>query len=115
MKWKRWAIGAVVVLLVAYPAAWLLILNSDAFREAERFVRQSPAVQEYVGDVRRVSVSPFGGQMQVSGGRGSAHFDLKVSGELRDADVYAELEKKGIWEVRFARLLRENESPIQLQ
>ena len=115
MKWRRWAIAAVVVLLVEYPLALLFGPKSDAFREAERFVRDNPAVREYVGSVRKVTISPFGFYMHDWGDGSAARFDLEISGDLRDAEIHTELAKGSMWVVRFATLAREHESPIQLR
>jgi hypothetical protein len=52
--------------------------------------------------------------MSVSGSHGDAKFDLEVSGASGNAVVYMELRKRGIWEVQFARLLREKQPSLVL-
>jgi Cytochrome oxidase complex assembly protein 1 len=114
MTWKRGALIALGVTVVAYPVAWLFVRYSDAFEEAERFVREDPVVREHVGEIRTFTLPFFGAEMSVSGSSGDAKFDLNVSGSANNAVVYAELRKRGVWEVQFARLLREKQSPILL-
>lgn len=114
MTWKRGVTIAIIILAIGYPVAWLLVRNSDAFAEANRFLQTHPAVKDYVGQIHSITLSPFIGEISVSGATGMAKLELNVSGEKQRAEIYIELEKKGIWEVRFARLLRQNDSPVQL-
>ena len=114
-KWKRWVVGAAFIVLVEYPIASMLVQKTDAFAEAERFVRENTVVREYVGNVRGVTPSWFGFSINDWGDGGAAQFDLKVSGDLRDTEVDTELAKTSGWQVSSAKLLRENEPPIQLR
>jgi hypothetical protein len=114
MNWKRGALIGVAATVVAYPVGWFFVRHSDAFGEAERFVRENPIVLEHVGEIRAVTLPLFGAAMSVSGSSGDATFELNVSGSVRDAFVYTELRKRGVWEVQYARLLQEKQSPILL-
>jgi Cytochrome oxidase complex assembly protein 1 len=114
MNWKRGALIAIAVTVVAYPVGWFFVRHSDAFEEAERFVREDPVVREHVGEIRTVTLPIFGAELSVSGSSGDAKFDLNVSGSVHNAVVYTELRKRGVWEVQFARLLQEKQPPILL-
>ena len=113
-KWKRWVLIAVIVTAIAYPGAWLMVQQSDAYIDAEAFIRNDHQVLETIGAVRKVKLSPFGYSLEYSGANGNASFELSVEAEREPATVYIELQKRGVWEVKFARLIRADKKVIQL-
>jgi hypothetical protein len=113
-KWKRWALIALAVVALSYPAAWLMARHSDAFAYAESFIRGDPQVAEVLGQVRQVGLSPFGYSVRYVGAQGDASFELSVQGEKESATAFVELQKRGVWEVKFARLVRAGQQVTQL-
>lgn len=113
-KWKRWVLIAVILTAVAYPGAWLMVQQSDAYVDAETFIRNDQQVVEAIGSVRKVTLSPFGYSLRYSGANGDASFELTVEAERESASAFVELQKRGVWEVKFARLIRADKKVIQL-
>ena len=113
-KWKRWVLIAVVVTAIAYPGAWWMVQQSDAYIDAETFIRNDHQVLEAIGAVRKVKLSPFGYSLEYSGANGDASFELSVEAERGSASAFIELQKRGVWEVKFARLIRADKKVIQL-
>ena len=113
-KRKRWVLIGVSVVAIAYPGAWLMVRQSDAFALAASFVRSSPRIVGTVGAVHEVSLSPFGYSLNYVGPLGDAFSELSVKGERGSAIAFVELEKRGVWEVKFARLVRTGQEAIQL-
>jgi len=114
LRWKVSAIGLALMVVVGYPLAHVLISNSDAFGTAEDFLRVNPDVVRAVGPVQDLSLSWLGGSLRFSGDTGSAQFTLNVRGATGSTRAYVELEKRGIWEITFARLLPTNGTPVLL-
>ena len=104
-KWKLVAVAVGVIALLSYPLGHLLMANSDAFTTAERFVQSNPEVLKIVGSAPKVSLSWLGGSLEISGDSGNAQLTLDVRGGAGSARVYTELEKRGLWELKFARLM----------
>ena len=113
-KWKRWALIAAVVTAIAYPGAWWMVQQSDAYIDAETFIRNDQRVLEAIGAIRKVKLSPFGYSLRYSGANGDASFELSVEAERDSAFAFIELQKRGVWEVKFARLIRADKQVIQL-
>jgi hypothetical protein len=111
---KHGALIAVVALVASFPVGWYFARHSEAFEEADRFVREQIVIREQVGEIRTVTLPLFGAEMNVSGTSGDAKFELKIAGSTHNAMVYAELKKHGTWEVQLARLVPENQPPILL-
>ncbi len=104
-SWKRWIGIPILVLAAAYPIAWLVARNSDAYAEAERFLRSSSILGEQIGTVTDTSIEPFAYSLRWTGARGDAHFKLDLKGSKAEASAYVELAKRGAaWEVHLARV-----------
>jgi len=102
-------------MLLSYPLVHVLITNSDAFEAAGTFLQSNPEVTKVVGPVQQLSLAWFGGSMEVSGDTGSAQLTLDIRGSSGSTRAYVELEKKGAWDVTFARLLPISGAPVLLQ
>ena len=103
-----------MVTVIAYPAAWVMVQQSDAYINAESFIRNDHQVLESIGAVRKVRLSPFGYSVKYSGANGDASFELSVEAERESATAFVELQKRGVWEVKFARLIRADQKVTQL-
>lgn len=102
-SWKRWAV--VIILAVESFVAYAYIArNSDAYAEAERFLRANSTVNERIGAVRDVSIEPFGASMRLTGAATAVQFDLDLEGSKTPAKAYVQLERRGSWHVREAQL-----------
>ena len=104
-RWKSFAIGFGVLMLLSYPVSHVVITNSDAFDTAGGFVRSNSEVIKAVGPVQELSLAWLGGSMQVSGDSGSAQVTLDIRGTSGSTQAYVELQKRGVWDITFARLL----------
>jgi hypothetical protein len=113
-KWWRWAAIALAIVAVSYPAAWVMVQNSDAYELAESFVTTHPRVREAVGTVHRITLPPFGYALEYTGAQGEASFELSVQAERESATAYVELQRRGVWEVKLARLVRADKTVIDL-
>ena len=113
--WKRWAfIILLVVLEVSYLAAWFIAKKSDAYAEAERFVRDSGVVAENVGSITSVSLEPLGLSLRFSGAGGRVAFEMAVEASRASGTADVELAKNGTWHVLAARLTLPNRQPITI-
>ena len=81
------------------------LYRSDLYKVADTFVRQDPQVVGTVGEIISTRFGTSGFNVHTGGGGGRAQFELKVEGEKGDGKVYFELCKRGVWEVRFARMV----------
>jgi hypothetical protein len=104
-QWRSMAVAIGVAGLLSYPLADVLMANSDAFETAERFLQSNAEVLKIVGATPKVSLTWLGGSLQISGDSGNAKFTLDVRGDTDSIRVYTELEKRGTWELKFARLM----------
>jgi hypothetical protein len=114
-NWKRWLLGALVLLPIASVSARFFMTRSDAFETASAYLRNHPEIVRSAGAVRETSLAWRGGSLRVSGDSGSANFSVNVEGEVASPRAYVELKKRGIWEVTFVRLIPEQGEPIVLK
>jgi len=114
VRWKLLALVAVLVAVLSTLAGWIMAYRSDAFAVAEQFIRRNDVLSANVGDVRRVSLAFFGYGIRYSGARGDAAFEIDVEGESGSGTVFIELEKRGVWEVTLARIVRNGTTAIEL-
>lgn len=113
--WRRWAVFiGLVVLEAGYLAAWFIAKKSEAYAEAERFVRGSGVVAENVGSVTSVSLEPFGLSLRFSGAGARVAFELAVEASRASGTADVELAKDGTWRVMAARLTLPNRQPITI-
>ena len=116
-NWKRWAavgVLAVGAFVASYPLAGYIARNSDAYVEAERFLRASSTVNDRIGSVRSVSIEPFGASLRFTTSTGDAQFNLDVEGSKRVAKAYVELQRRGSWQVHVAQLVVPGKSVEEL-
>ena len=113
--WRRWAVVITLVALEAsYMAAWFIAKGSDAYAEAERFVRGNGVVAENVGSITSVSLEPLGLSLRFSGAGGRVAFEMAVEASRASGTADVELAKNGTWRVRAARLTLPNRQPITI-
>ena len=106
-KWMRWAAAAILAegaFVASYPLGGYIARNSDAYAEAERFLRASAAVSDRIGPVRGVSIEPFGAPLRLTRNPSDAQFNLDLEGSRTVAKAYVEVERRGSWVVSVARL-----------
>ena len=113
---RRWAfVITLVVLEGGYIAAWFIAKKSDAYAEAERFVRESGVVAENVGSITSVSLEPFGLSLRFSGAGVRVVFEMAVEASRASGTADVELAKNGTWRVLAARLTLPNRQPITIE
>jgi hypothetical protein len=113
-SWKRWTIIGVVVLEASFPAAWIAAKHSDAYAEAERFLRGNAAVAETVGSITHVSLEPLGYSLRFSGAGRRTAFEMAVEASRASGTADVELAKNGSWHVVAARLTLPGRQPITI-
>jgi len=82
-------LAAVAVQAVGYVAA----RNSDAYAEAQRFVRTDQSVVARLGKVSEVSLSPWDSELKFTGNTGQASFVVSVTSERGLHRIMVKLEK----------------------
>jgi Cytochrome oxidase complex assembly protein 1 len=113
--WKIWVIGAITMSLLGTFIGHYLVANTDGFKTASEFLRSHPEVIKATGSINDLSLSWMGGAMSMSGDNGKAHMTINITGTTSSPQAYVELVKRGVWEVKFARLLPKNENSILLK
>jgi hypothetical protein len=111
---RRWLKWFVVLAASGVPVVHLLMSKSDAFAAASAFLRGNSEVVRNMGPISDASLSWRGGSMSEGGDLGRAQFTVSLEGRDRGGRAYVELRKRGVWEVRFARLIPDSGSPIVL-
>jgi hypothetical protein len=113
-SWKRWTIVGAVVLEASFPIAWVLARNSDAYTEADRFIRGNLVVAENVGSITSVSLEPLGYSLRFSGAGGHTVLEMAVEASRASGTADVELAKNGTWHVVAARLTLPGRQPITI-
>lgn len=99
------AVVVLIIGLLSYLAGYLVSMNSDAFAEAQKFIVQSPAVNNELGSDVDIQLAPFGYELEFAGSWGVAIFDCNVKGLRAKGKVQITLGKAGnIWRVKKASL-----------
>jgi hypothetical protein len=111
---RRWLKWFLVFAVIGTPAVYLLMSKSSAFAAASTFLRGNPEVVRQLGPIADASLSWRGGSMREGGDSGQAQFTVSLEGRDRGGRAYVELRKRGVWEVRFARLIPDSGAPIVL-
>jgi hypothetical protein len=111
---RRWLKWFVVLSVIGVPTAYWLMARSDAFATASVFLKANSEVARILGPISDASLSWRGGSLSQGGDRGRAEFTVNLKGEKSAGRAYIELRKRGIWEIRFARLLPDSGEPIVL-
>lgn len=112
----RWFVPALLAAMAAmFIGIHQLIARSDAFAAASQFASGHRLIATQLGRIQSTELPWFGSAaISVSGDRGQAHFTLLLNGDKADARLYIEMEKRGIWEPRFARLMQAGGSVLLL-
>lgn len=98
---RRWALPIIVACVALYGGLYFWGAHSEAYRFLAQAVRTSPEVQQRVGDVRSVTLSPIGGYSEkFVGSHDWAAMTLDVVGTKGNVTVKADAQKaNGSWEV----------------
>jgi hypothetical protein len=114
-KWKLLVAIAITLMILGTFLAHYLLSKSDAFKTTASFLRSHPEVIKTTGPINNLSISWMGAAISMSGDNGKAHMTINIAGTTSSPQAYVELVKRGIWEVKFARLLPENQDSILLK
>jgi hypothetical protein len=105
-RWQRGALIAGCAVLIAYPACWIGVQHTDAYRVAASFVQNDAGIAAAIGPVRQVTLPLLASySIEVSGGTGSAVFEMAIEAERSQAKAFVGLRKRGVWEISEARLV----------
>jgi hypothetical protein len=111
---RRWLKWLVVFVVIGTPAMYFLMSKSEAFAAAAVFLRGNPEVVRHLGPISDASLNWRGGSLKEGSDFGQAQFTVSLEGRERGGRAYVELRKRGVWEVRFARLIPDSGPEIVL-
>lgn len=94
------------IAIAAYTIGFFASKNSEAFGEAKKFISASQVVNNELGRVIDVKLTPFGYDLEFSGSSGDAAFSCNIEGSLKRGKATIKLHKNfNIWHVTHAVLL----------
>lgn len=91
---KKRIIIAILLGILLWAAIIYFLLLGDAYKVAQTYVMNYPAIKDQVGEVKDVEVSIFQSSIHVDGSRGNADYVLTVHGDKGKAKVIVVMEKK---------------------
>lgn len=99
-------IVVVVLMLAAQVAAYAIALNSEAYAEAARSLREDVSIASQIGAVETISLAPFDTEMRFTGESGNAAFVLTASTTRGKHKIRVLLEKRATaWKVLSTQVL----------
>lgn len=112
--WRGTLIWVLALTGVAYPVLWYRASTSDAYKEAERFVRAHSVTTEQLGAVTSTRLWWRGISMETVGDTGEAHLLVGVQGERAHGIASINLRKKGTWSVDHGSLRPEGGEEVPM-
>ena len=89
-----WALLFIIMILSSYIIAHIIVINSDAYREAIDFISSNDIVRERLGGNLKFKLHIFSGYtLKYTNEKGYAEFDLFVMGDKGEAKVNTKLNK----------------------
>lgn len=114
--WKILLLAALAAVTAISVAAYFEALHSDAYRTAREFVNDNQELINALGPVKKCTLHPLGWQISYSGPNGVADFDLRVTGDKQEGNVFVSLETDlGQWKVVGAKLRLKDGKFIRLK
>lgn len=109
-----------VVVLALYPLtlgiAYIVILNSWAFREAVHYARNNQTVVRSLGGIHDIRLAPYYLSFHFRNNDEQAELDLWLRGSRRRGSLIVQLKtESGIWQVRSARLYLDGGEEVAIE
>ena len=113
---KKFIISVVVLTLLAFPLAFVMMANSDAFQAADAYIEKNLTIANNLGVIENVSFSYMGSnRLRFAGMESTGNFELKVKGAKRSGILQIYLKKStGVWQVDEATLYQDAVEPVEL-
>jgi hypothetical protein len=116
---KRRFVKWVVIALCAYPIlgglAYVIMLNTDAYRISTRYARTNATVIQRIGDVQSVRLAPYNFALTFRNNLDYARMDLWLRGTRGVGTLLIELRSdSGPWQVTSAKLSPNQGEPVTL-
>ena len=101
---KKFVYGGIALFIVvaSWFGGYVFFVNSGEWTTVKQIIRHSEGIQSRVGDVKDISVSPWGLKYSFSSNWARAELDLNISGEKDVARFSVEIEKdrRGAWVIK---------------
>lgn len=108
-KWQRYVGIFIAVSVSIWPISYVIVVNSAPHEIAATLVKRSPIVQEELGEVSSVRLSPLGYAAGLGASDGYAEFEFSVKGHRARGRTAIDLDQKGTtWHVLRAVLITED-------
>lgn len=93
---------ALIIVVLSWFGGYAFFINSDEWLSVKQIIRDSEDIQLRVGDVKDISLSPWGFKYSFSGNWARAELDLKISGNKAVTRFFVEIEKdrRGVWMIK---------------
>lgn len=107
-------ITTVSLILIFFISLYMVVINSEPYSFAKKYVSNNDIVKEKLGNLTNISLAYFGYNVSYTGPNGVAKFKIKVTSKKGKGTVYISLDKEsGKWNVKHAKLVS-NESEIDI-
>lgn len=101
----KYVLLGVTIATLTYLAGYYFSSKSEAFEVTKDFVHQSAIVKKEIGDITEITLTPFGYELEMSGDRGSAEFECKITGKEKSGKAHVTLIKRSsVWKIIHADL-----------
>lgn len=106
---KRRFVKWIIIAIAAYPIvgaiAYVIMLNTDAFRVSTQFARSNPTVVQRIGGVQLIRLAPYNFAFNFRNSVDYARMDLWLRGTRGRGSLLLELRSdSGPWRVVSAKL-----------
>ena len=99
-KWHRYGVVFVVLCAVIWPISYAIVVNSTPYDIATSFIKRSPKVQEELGELRQLRLSPVGYAAGLGLSDGYADLKLSAHGERGTGRIEIDLDQKAnVWHI----------------
>jgi hypothetical protein len=101
---KRYCIRTFVAIVIVFIIIHLIGWNSDAMKEARKFITENEVIRANIGEIRGIYMLPFSSNIKRVGQEGDAHVQLLLAGTKgKYSQVKVSLTVKNeIWHVNSA-------------
>lgn len=108
-KIKKVATVVIIIIIVSFPAGYLIALNSEPYHKAVEFVTTHELVKERLGDVKSVHLYFFGYSIANDAGGYHASFKIALKGGQSNGVAQIKLEKDNSnWQIESAVLVTDS-------
>lgn len=99
-KYKLLLAIVVIVIIISPFAGYILAKESEPFQFSEHEIQKSTSLSKIIGEVKDISLKPFGYSVKYRGSQGWAEFEIELTGTSNTGNLFLKLEKNlGKWEI----------------